>query len=205
MHVHFRSCLPRGVPAILGQYSLNGGSGSYSRSENVLCQLQSAPASRCVGAVGQCQCALPAIVGHAWKRHKLPLRTEAALFIESIVDISNASALPTPVGMDLWTTYEVWGRAWLSPTSGSESLHPLILARFVSNVLAGIASLLQLGYVLLRAVKARKLMAPFEFTLPAIGLITMQFGVLACTARETAPEPTVRLVSIERLTKAAGC
>lgn len=100
--------------------------------------------------------------------------------------------------MDLWTIYEVWGRAWPSPTLSSQSLQPLILARLAVNVLAGIASFLQLAYVLLRAVKNKKLMARFEFTLPTTWLITMQFGVLACAAKMITPEPTVRLVSIVR-------
>lgn len=42
-------------------------------------------------------------------------------------------------------------------------------------------------------------MAPFEFTLPTIWLIAMQFGVLACAARMITSEPTVRLVSIGQL------
>jgi hypothetical protein len=104
--------------------------------------------------------------------------------------------------MDLWHLPEVW-------LVRDRTFFSLNWARFGINIVAGGLILTQTIHVLYTSAREgisarnakRDYSVPFNFTFPALILLTTQFAALACAAWFTAaPKPDMLLVSMSQWT-----
>jgi hypothetical protein len=104
--------------------------------------------------------------------------------------------------MDIWHIPEVW-------STRDKTSFSLNWARFGINIVAGGLILMQTIYVLYTSAREgisarnakRDYSVPFNFTLPALILLTTQYAALACAAWFTAtPMPDIFFVSMSQWT-----